>query len=325
VPLVLVLAHPDDESMFLTPLIVSRSAKSPVYLLCLSTGNYDGKGSVRVKELRDAAESLKIERVSCVDNELLQDSQSITWPSAVVCNEIEKFLGSLFEGQPGIFTSVDVVTFDRWGVSGHVNHISTFEGVRDFGKEHRTITLGKNSSAKEIPISYYSVISWQSSLLKYFAPLLLLVCLIANKDETTAKHRTFVNSSVLPAWNAMKKHYSQWVWYRRLFVLFSSYSYVNVLERIEFSEVSGSEEEWNRRRFVEVMEKTGCTRGYRRPKERSERESEILTGLVLVAISLVVMFAVFVQGYTVLPLVLPATLVWTYFNWFAMKLFVRRE
>jgi hypothetical protein len=28
-------------------------------------------------------------------------------------------------------------------------------------------------------------------------------------------------------WRAMKAHYSQFVWYRKLFVMFSRYSYVN--------------------------------------------------------------------------------------------------
>ena len=46
---VLVTAHPDDESMFFLPVIralISR-ADEKVWLICLSTGDYDGLGKIR--------------------------------------------------------------------------------------------------------------------------------------------------------------------------------------------------------------------------------------------------------------------------------------
>lgn len=48
----LVTAHPDDESLFFAPTLASlRASDADVYLLCLSTGDADGLGTVRQPEL----------------------------------------------------------------------------------------------------------------------------------------------------------------------------------------------------------------------------------------------------------------------------------
>ena len=74
----IIIAHPDDESMFFTPVILSlRKFSSQVFILCLSegsthththihlftnfsTGDYYGDGSLRRKELISAANNLFI-------------------------------------------------------------------------------------------------------------------------------------------------------------------------------------------------------------------------------------------------------------------------
>ncbi len=81
-----VVAHPDDECLFFGPsiqvfyfliiyyllfiicidllliLIQHMTKLGEVYLLCLSTGNYDGLGQIRKKELYDSCETLGIKR-----------------------------------------------------------------------------------------------------------------------------------------------------------------------------------------------------------------------------------------------------------------------
>lgn len=42
----------------------------------------------------------------------------------------------------------------------------------------------------------------------------------------------FVSFSARRTWRAMAAHHSQFVWYRRFFVLFSRYAYVNTFRRI---------------------------------------------------------------------------------------------
>ncbi len=52
VKLVVVVAHPDDEAMFFSPLLQSfKDTIHKVYLLCLSSGNFDQKGETRKREL----------------------------------------------------------------------------------------------------------------------------------------------------------------------------------------------------------------------------------------------------------------------------------
>ena len=66
-------AHPDDEVMFFAPTILSLQLDKPsakdkegtsrhalAYSLCLSTGDADGLGAVRVKELENSLDILSI-------------------------------------------------------------------------------------------------------------------------------------------------------------------------------------------------------------------------------------------------------------------------
>ena len=49
-----------------------------------------------------------------------------------------------------------------------------------------------------------------------------------------------INPSLV--WNAMKAHHSQFVWYRRLFVVFSRYSYANDFAVFEEEDEGGQVE-----------------------------------------------------------------------------------
>lgn len=60
-PNLLVVAHPDDESIFFGGL-VQRERKLPWHLICVTDGNADGRGSQRHADLLKAAKTLKIKR-----------------------------------------------------------------------------------------------------------------------------------------------------------------------------------------------------------------------------------------------------------------------
>ena len=49
--LLLVIAHPDDEAMFFSPLLLSYHSKKSIFILCLSNGNYEGHGEIRTQEV----------------------------------------------------------------------------------------------------------------------------------------------------------------------------------------------------------------------------------------------------------------------------------
>jgi len=56
--ILLLIAHPDDESMFFAPTLLALKGK--IRVLCLSTGNYDGLGHIRKKELLKACRTFDI-------------------------------------------------------------------------------------------------------------------------------------------------------------------------------------------------------------------------------------------------------------------------
>lgn len=71
----LVIAHPDDESMFFAPVInYLISGRHNLHILCMSTGNADGMGSIRKEELYLASAVLKIpaQQVKVLDHPDLQ-------------------------------------------------------------------------------------------------------------------------------------------------------------------------------------------------------------------------------------------------------------
>eukprot|EP00198_Chlamydomonas_reinhardtii_P002102 XP_001691438.1 N-acetylglucosaminyl-phosphatidylinositol de-N-acetylase [Chlamydomonas reinhardtii] len=120
----LVVAHPDDEALFFANYINSATrAGVRVHVLCLSTGNADGLGKVREKELLRSCALFQItrDRVTVLDEPRLQDGFH-EWDAVAVASAVTKALEAV---RPD-----ELVTFDARGVSGHPNHTSIFRAVR---------------------------------------------------------------------------------------------------------------------------------------------------------------------------------------------------
>lgn len=217
------IAHPDDESMFFSPVLknlrerntafpAKLGAPSELQILCLSSGNADGIGHIRRKELIIAAEVFGIPAnlVHVVDHPGLQDGMENEWSEELVANEILAHLERI--------GGVDLIlTFDAFGVSGHKNHIAVFHGVRKSLKDLKT--QGWALESTNIVRKYSGIldvgISW----------------LISKSSETSnakvKKHVITVIFDPLLVHSAMKAHYSQFVWFRKLFIVFSRFSFVN--------------------------------------------------------------------------------------------------
>lgn len=92
----LVIAHPDDESMFFVPTLKYLQENGhQVSLLCLSTGNADGLGAVRQNELRAAAVYLGIPymRVKIIDDQThLADGMNSKWSIIQAREHIQQFV-----------------------------------------------------------------------------------------------------------------------------------------------------------------------------------------------------------------------------------------
>ncbi|CAJ1958970.1 unnamed protein product [Cylindrotheca closterium] len=236
---VLVIAHPDDESMFFIPTIQAlRQAGETLWILCLTTGDYDGLGQQRAKEMQQASKLLGFEK--CIirsDNKTtIQDHPSQRWKISDVSQAIETALAAE-EHQASIsnYQALVLITFDDMGVSGHVNHIDTYLGVQQFLISSTSPRLPKMLEAWQLesesnPIrKYIPMLSWIYLLLSLIFSQYRNIS-IQSKDTQCRIYRCHEPNL---NWNAMATHHSQFVWYRRLFVVFSCYTYANVLRKME--------------------------------------------------------------------------------------------
>ncbi|KAK9087560.1 hypothetical protein Syun_029954 [Stephania yunnanensis] len=213
----LVIAHPDDESMFFTPTILHLISKGHnLHILCMSTGDADGKGNIRREELLCACASLKIPigQVKIIDHPNLQDGFSNIWSSSLLSKIIEEEI---------IANDIELlITFDGYGVSGHQNHRDVRSGTYMFLSKY-----------PERSIEAWELISTNMTR-KYIGPVDVWLSIIFARSHAKGMGAyCVINNHPCKSFNAMAQHRSQWVWFRKLFVLFSSYTYMNTLRKIE--------------------------------------------------------------------------------------------
>ena len=94
----LVIAHPDDEAMFFSPLLIAlKENLCNVSMLCMSTGGYDGLGSTRRVELMKSADCYGIDHnsVKIIDNDQLQDGKDSNWSPDIVRDVILDYIGHI--------------------------------------------------------------------------------------------------------------------------------------------------------------------------------------------------------------------------------------
>jgi LmbE family N-acetylglucosaminyl deacetylase len=282
---VLVIAHPDDESMFFVPTIrslVQDPTNNIVWLVCLTTGNYDGLGKIRIAELKRASALLGISKVIIVDDdETIPDHPTKRWNKDHVSSILQSTLHEhialaeqeknnateghgLLQRNPKIRQCrVVLITFDDFGVSGHVNHKDTYIAVLDWTMKQLILGSSGSSSVEDGDDNDATTTTnsvqllmeaWQleseRNLLQKYIPLqewglfLWYIWMVSvgigssytNPDWTTLTTTTTITSTVTIRchqpwlnWKAMATHASQWVWYRRLFVVFSCFTFCNKL------------------------------------------------------------------------------------------------
>ncbi|EEA06879.1 N-acetylglucosaminyl-phosphatidylinositol de-N-acetylase, putative [Cryptosporidium muris RN66] len=135
----LIIAHPDDETLFFGPLInhFSNQSNISLYLLCLSNGNYYNKGYIRENELLNACRIIGIQQANIyiLNNENLQDNPYIYWPSDVIIKEVYSFINK--------HHIECIITFDCYGISYHLNHISIYNAIKII-KEDKSLLESSN-------------------------------------------------------------------------------------------------------------------------------------------------------------------------------------
>lgn len=270
----LIIAHPDDESMFFLPTIRHfQGLGHTIYVLCLSTGasrvpaaaasvptrcrpsppplppaspgNAYGLGPLRTQEMCYACSLVGIGRdcVQVVDDAQLQDGMQTAWPLEAIAAHVE---AAAKRWRPQT-----LVTFDAGGVSGHPNHIAVAAGVARAaaalraegfsGLELWQLVSGyvtRNIMGKKVHSRlcahhrrHQNFVQASNGMLRqYIGALDVLISLLACKvGRGPAMKCCVAPGGPAAAWPAMRAHASQFVWFRKLFVIFSSYVYVNTL------------------------------------------------------------------------------------------------
>lgn len=213
----LVVAHPDDESMFFAPtLLYLASEGHNVHVLCLSTGNADGKGNIRKEEFYRACAILKVplQQVQILDHPKLHDGFDKPWDIQLLAKIVKE------EIRMG---AIDlVITFDNYGVSGHPNHRDVHRGICVFLCDNS----GSNVEAWELAST--------SIFRKYTGPVDIWLSIFFSHSYPGSRIYCLLNKCPSRSYLAMAEHSSQWVWFRKLFVVFSSYTYINTLRKVNF-------------------------------------------------------------------------------------------
>ena len=205
--------------------------------------------------------------------------------------------------------NLNLLTFDRGGVSNHPNHVDVFKGIQYLLNEKchissssmpeqeepmatlqlcsKSSTNGKTTASGgrknviiELNLSVYTLRTISNPLYKYFlwafvdiipyifictfqVVIYLIYFLLGgliwgnNKAPkiqpftggmkiSNDRSRSVIQYRIMDpilVWKAMAAHYSQFVWYRRLSVLFSRYTYINDIEKMSINPPFANDED----------------------------------------------------------------------------------
>ncbi|GFF23758.1 N-acetylglucosaminyl-phosphatidylinositol de-N-acetylase [Aspergillus udagawae] len=239
--ILLVTAHPDDETLFFSPSITYPRDDPHVQraLLAISSGNYEGIGDRRRQEIHDSCSVLGIVPDRCIvlDNAELQDNPKKWWNEDLikdlVASHVQKWNVDL------------IITFDNGGVSGHINHRAVSAGVRKYITStpqappaytlQSTFLLRKYSSLIDL-IPTAIPFSWRILKAILTSPVASAVDgvhdlspLDAYNDKAllVSSWRTYLVSRA-----AFSQHASQYSWDRSFYLVISRYMWFNNLNKM---------------------------------------------------------------------------------------------
>ena len=243
--IVLLIAHPDDEAMFFSPTLLSLARpelQNRIFILCLSSGDADGLGHIRKKELVKSALLLGIpsaEQVVVVEDERFQDSMTKHWEAKEVAKVLQHYFAPKMKSMSADaapIANIDaLITFDEGGVSSHPNHISLYHGASTFLRN-----LMQRHSGWENPVKMYTLTT-TNFVRKYSSIVDAMVSVIMSvfqkKKSGDCPTPILAVSGVgdyRKAQMAMTSaHVSQMRWFRWGWIGISRYMVVNDLVRVK--------------------------------------------------------------------------------------------
>jgi len=196
-------------------------------------------------QILDDKEDMKTRRHKEGDSSLMLNHHSRSTPISTTTNRIQQVM---------------ILSFDEYGVSRHVNHIDTFYGVSTFihelemlHKMHILDEVETTSNKKQyVNKTHFQWMTLQSisnkNPIRKYIPILewiyyLGLSILRIFQQEQQQERFYCNKvhdnywscymyQLTFNWKLMALHTSQFVWYRRLFILFSKYTFVNIWTRI---------------------------------------------------------------------------------------------
>jgi N-acetylglucosaminylphosphatidylinositol deacetylase len=245
----LVIAHPDDEAMFFSPTLRRLTAPelgNVVLIICFSTGDADGLGTIRRQELTQSALQLGVrdaQHVICLDQpEDFPDSMTKIWDAEKIAATLGKYMAPPAKGTSSSTKkdkkqtpNVDVlITFDKHGVSSHPNHISLYHGALAFVRGLKQKSHAGTSSSGEMQLY---TLTTTSTVRKYSSLIdsifTILVMLWRRKERGEFPSPLLMVSGVQDYRKGQQAmttaHKSQMRWFRWGWIGISRYMIINDL------------------------------------------------------------------------------------------------
>eukprot|EP00252_Welwitschia_mirabilis_P000821 TRINITY_DN10805_c0_g1_i1.p1 TRINITY_DN10805_c0_g1~~TRINITY_DN10805_c0_g1_i1.p1 ORF type:complete len:173 (+),score=20.32 TRINITY_DN10805_c0_g1_i1:345-863(+) len=161
-----------------------------------------------------------VSSVTILDHVELQDGFDKPWSHA--------FVAEIIHDAVAAHDINTIITFDKHGVSSHPQHCAVHYGVGNFLKETKRLSEGQQKS-----ISGWELLT-TNVMRKYSGPLDIWLSILYTLWLSKGTSYCVFNKRPYLCFVAMAQHDSQWIWYRKLFVMLSSYSYINVLRKMSY-------------------------------------------------------------------------------------------
>ncbi|CAF0910636.1 unnamed protein product [Adineta steineri] len=235
--LLLIAAHPDDECLFFSPTLRILQTQHHVNtsLLILSRGNHVGLGEIRARELHGSCRALNIPQERCISLDLsyMQDDPKIWWSEKQIIPLINEYIR---------LWSIDfVVSFDDYGISGHMNHRAIASAVRLLVQNKTNTMIKMSYELKSVSVLrkysslmdfYFVFLSFIPRLLHSFFSYIIPFNLISSPDVSRI---LLVNTpnDYMASRAAFASHQTQYNWDRHIYLIASRYMFINELKKIE--------------------------------------------------------------------------------------------
>lgn len=158
---------------------------------------------------------------SVVEDPRLQDGGE--WDACVVAEVARRGIEASFAVRGSCRRCV--VTFDERGASGHKNHASTSRGLV-------LLRLASESQADSLFGTRFFELESAPFTSRFLGMLAVPVGLVRSRVDPQPSV-LYANLDVITAFCALAVHETQFVWFRKLFLVFSSYTFLNRLIEIQ--------------------------------------------------------------------------------------------